>query len=133
MQDGLTRKLKTRPARTDDSVLGRSFKVVVLSGPRAGAAYELDRRRVTLGRGPGVDLAFDDAALSRQHAAFDFEDGGYRIRDLGSTNGLRVNGNRVQLCDLDNGDHIEMGTLVFQLVVEERETPPEVWDLSTER
>jgi pSer/pThr/pTyr-binding forkhead associated (FHA) protein len=133
MHDGLTRKLRTRSPEADDSVFftDHSVKVVAVSGPHAGLEYDLDRNRVTIGRGPGVDLAFDDAAMSRQHAAFDFVDGRFRIQDLGSTNGLRVNGNRVQASDLENGDKIEVGTLVLQLVIVERNVDPEVYDLTS--
>jgi pSer/pThr/pTyr-binding forkhead associated (FHA) protein len=85
---------------------------------------------VTLGRGPGVDLAFDDPAMSRQHAAIDFAEGAFRVHDLGSTNGLRVNGSRVQVSDLVHGDRIEFGTQVFQLVIDEREDTPNTYELT---
>src|SRR5262250_1689126 len=66
----------------DGAVVGRRFVV----GDRVG-----------LGRvaGPDVEVAIDDVKLSRRHAVVAVEDGRVRIRDEGSTNGTRVNGQRV--------------------------------------
>ena len=134
MRDGFTEKLKTRPQGTDRQAFFETYqaKLVSLTGRHAGMEYALDRDCVTMGRGPGVDLAFDDPAMSRQHAAVDYADGGFRIRDLGSTNGLRINGNRVQAEDIKHGDRLEVGTQVFQLVVEEREDAPNTFELTPE-
>lgn len=134
MRDGLTEKLATKVRKADMKGFLREFqaKIVALAGSEAGMEYDLDREHVTLGRGPGVDLAFNDAAMSRQHAVIDFVDEHFRVRDLGSTNGLRVNGNRVQASDLKPGDHIEVGGLVFQLVVDPRDTAPDVYELPSE-
>lgn len=123
MQDGRTRKVAQR--RGEDSF--ERFRsrhravLVVLEGRAVGAEYELARERLALGRGPGVDLALEDAALSKEHALLEYADGGFRVRDLGSTNGLFVNGERTQERALRHGDRIEAGEHRFQLVVEERE------------
>jgi len=66
--------------------------LVVLSGESAGTEFALEEPKVTLGRGAEADVAFSDTAMSREHAVVEFTDGGYRIRDLGSTNGTLVNG-----------------------------------------
>jgi pSer/pThr/pTyr-binding forkhead associated (FHA) protein len=79
-----------------------------------------------------VDFAFDDPAMSRQHAAVDYADGGFKIRDLGSTNGVRVNGNKLQADEIKHGDRLEVGTQVFQLVIEEREDTPNTYELTPE-
>jgi len=134
MRDGFTEKLKTMPQGTDRQAFFEAYraKLIALTGRHAGMEYDLDRDCVTMGRGPGVDLAFDDPAMSRQHAAVDFSDGGFRIRDLGSTNGLRINGSRVQAEEIKHGDRLEVGTQVFQLVIEEREAAPNTYELTPE-
>jgi pSer/pThr/pTyr-binding forkhead associated (FHA) protein len=66
--------------------------LVVVRGKRAGKEHPLDRDKLVLGRGPGVDLAFEDDEMSSQHAAVEFAGEGFRVSDLGSTNGLFVNG-----------------------------------------
>jgi len=134
MRDGLTRKMD---ARGQAGALARFLerydpKIVALSGRDAGAVSALRSDRVTFGRGPGVDVAFDNPAMSRQHAALEFTGRSFRIRDLGSTNGLMVNGNRVQACELEHGDRFEMGGQVFQFVLDERESSPDVYELTSE-
>jgi pSer/pThr/pTyr-binding forkhead associated (FHA) protein len=134
MRDGLTEKMKARRQRTDlHEYLGEYRpKLVVLSGRDAGMEYPIDRERCIIGRGPGVDFPFDDSAMSRQHAAVDFAAGVFRIQDLGSTNGLRVNGNPVQSCEIEHGDRIEVGSLGFQFVIDELEDSPNTYELTAE-
>ena len=95
--------------------------IVVLNGDASGSEYVLDSQSVTIGRGPGVDLAIDDSAMSREHAVLELVRGGFRVRDLGSTNGVLLNGETVQAADLKHGDRFRLGDHTFQLVIEERE------------
>jgi len=60
---------------------------------------------VVLGRGVEADVQLPDTGVSRRHAQID----GTRVEDLGSTNGTRVNGHRVQAADLQDGDRITLG------------------------
>ena len=126
MGDTRTRRLETTPREESfsDFLANQHAAVVVLSGNAAGNEFTLDQPKVSLGRGPGVDLAFDDAAMSREHAVFEFSDGGYRIRDLGSMNGTLVNGEAIQVGDLDHGDRLRIGEHVFQFILEMREPEP---------
>ncbi|MFQ5514786.1 MAG: FHA domain-containing protein [Myxococcota bacterium] len=94
--------------------------LVVLSGPAAGSEHPLDRHSVSIGRGPGVDLAFEDPAMSREHALLELVEDAFRIRDLGSTNGVQINGEAVQVADLKHGDRIQLGEHHFQYVLEEQ-------------
>jgi len=104
-------------------------KVVVVSGGAVGEEFSLDQDRVTLGRGPGVDLMFNDPAMSRQHAVLTYTSDGFRLQDLGSTNGLLVNGKPVQAAEIDHGDRFEVGGHELQLVILEREETPETYEL----
>ena len=106
-------------------------KVTVVSGPGAGAGFTIDRERVIVGRGPGVDRAFDDPAMSRQHAAIEFSGNGFRLRDLGSTNGTLLNGTTVQSAELRDGDRFEIGGRRFLLAIEEREREPDAYELKS--
>jgi len=129
MRDGQTMKL----TRRGDHVAAAGFleahevSLVTLSGATAGNEYALDQAPMTLGRGPGVDLAFDDAAMSQRHAAFELCSEGFRIRDLGSTNGVRVNGAATQAADLKHGDRLAIGQHEFQVVVAARKRAPRAW------
>ncbi len=130
MRDGSTRKLQATGASTPHEFLARNQVVLVtLSGPDAGTEFALERERTLIGRGPGVELSFADQAMSRQHAALELHADGFRLRDLGSTNGCLVNGARVAAADLKHADRIQIGEHEFQLVVSERSRPPRAHQL----
>ena len=103
--------------------------LVVVRGKGAGGEHALDRPKLVLGRGPGVDVAFDDAEMSRQHIAVEFTGGGFRLCDLGSTNGTLVNGTLVRARELAHGDRIEIGQHVVQLRLEQHEIEPQVYSV----
>jgi hypothetical protein len=65
----------------------------------------------TLGRSRDADIVLDDANASRKHAEVRPSGGSWIVRDLGSTNGVKVNGRRIQGAQsLKRGDVIELGT-----------------------
>ena len=131
MRDGLTRKLAVgeRDADFTRFLAGVRASLVVLEGAVAGAEHEIERPCTSLGRGPGVDLAFADPAMSKQHACVEWADGSLRVRDLGSMNGVLVNGAPVQAADLKHGDRFQLGEHVFQLVLEQRRREPRAYVL----
>ena len=63
-----------------------------------------------MGRGSEAGLVLDDTGVSRAHARIDPGLQGFTIFDLGSRNGLFVNGDRVQERVLRDGDRIQLGT-----------------------
>ena len=131
MRDGVTvrREHGNAPENVADFLERWRPALVVISGVAAGSEFIVDRVRTTVGRGPGVDLAFADAEMSQQHAAIEFADGGFRLCDLGSTNGTYVNGALVRVCELKNADRVQLGRFVFQFVLEERALSPRVYVL----
>jgi hypothetical protein len=70
--------------------------------------YELTGTTV-LGRSRDCDITVDDVNISRRHAEIRREDGAYWVVDLGSTNGIEVNGQRVDRAKLLNNDRIVFG------------------------
>ena len=81
-----------------------------------GRTHELGGRRVVLGRSKECDIQVADPNASRRHAELRREGDAYWLVDLGSTNGLDVNGKRTQRAKLANGDRVTIGTteLVFK-------------------
>ncbi len=72
----------------------------------------------TVGRSRDCDVVLDDAGISRQHAELRPGPDGWTVADLGSTNGVRVNGAQVRGVQLlRSGDRVELGSteLVFEL------------------
>jgi pSer/pThr/pTyr-binding forkhead associated (FHA) protein len=131
MADTYTRKLETTPRDQSfpDFLAKHRAAIVVLSGSAAGSEFSLDEPKISLGRGPNADLTFDDSAMSREHVVIEFSDGGFRIRDLGSMNGTLVNGEAIQVGDLDHGDRLRIGEHVFQFILEMREPEPKTYVL----
>ncbi len=77
----------------------------------AGKTELLGSGGATLGRSHEADIMLDDANVSRRHAEVRPSGGSWTVRDLGSTNGVKVNGRRIQGAQsLKRGDVIELGT-----------------------
>lgn len=84
----------------------------------AGRQVVLPAQGAVIGRSRECDIVLDDSGISRRHAQIRPAAGGWSVQDLGSTNGLRVNGQRVQgTTRLQGGDRVEMGSteIVFEL------------------
>ncbi|MGH1493847.1 MAG: FhaA domain-containing protein [Acidimicrobiales bacterium] len=74
-----------------------------------GAHYKLKNSVMTIGRLSGSDIVIDDQNVSRQHAELHPMGDSYQLIDLGSTNGCKVNGQRVDRHILVDGDEITLG------------------------
>ncbi|HEY8076348.1 MAG TPA: FHA domain-containing protein, partial [Labilithrix sp.] len=76
-----------------------------------GQAYNVDKDRYLLGRSKTqADLRLEDANVSRQHAMIERVGNAWYVVDLGSTNGVYVQGERVARRALRDGDVIEITT-----------------------
>ena len=133
MKDGRTRQVPVSKAERRDGYLAtHSVSLVFASGPLAGSEVALEKPRVTVGRGKDAEIVVEDASISHQHAALELGSNGYRIRDLGSTNGVVVNGARMALAELKHGDRISLGQIEFRYVVEARKSAPKTHSLDSE-
>lgn len=81
------------------------------NGPR----IELKRDISVLGRTAGCDILIDHESLSRRHAVLVMTDGLVVVRDLITTNGTRVNGQRVRWAALMPNDRISFGAIRFRI------------------
>jgi hypothetical protein len=72
--------------------------------------------RFTIGREPACDMTLPDRTVSRWHASLKREDDGWLLTDLGSTNGTRLNGWRVNApISVAPGDLVSFGAATFVL------------------
>jgi pSer/pThr/pTyr-binding forkhead associated (FHA) protein len=70
-----------------------------------GETFQVTKDRFIIGRGKqSSDLTIKDPNVSRQHAMIEFLNGQYYIVDMGSTNGVEYNGQRVQRKVINEGD-----------------------------
>jgi len=72
----------------------------------------------SIGRVESADLQIDDARVSREHAVILREGKTYRVRDLHSTNGTLLNGQRVQDAELTDGDILVIADVEFTFYTE---------------
>jgi hypothetical protein len=88
--------------------------VVRSGGGRAGEHFVPQGDRTTIGRSPDCDIFLDDVTVSRRHAEFRREGGGFVVHDVGSLNGTYVNRQRIDVAALAGGDEVQIGK--FRLV-----------------
>ncbi len=75
----------------------------------AGRRRILDSKRAVLGRSRDVDVQIEDPNVSRRHAEVVQQGSTWWVIDLGSTNGVEVDGSRVQRARLDDGTSFVIG------------------------
>jgi hypothetical protein len=94
---------------------GRRRAIVVANGKR----LVVPPGGALIGRSREADIVLDDSNVSRRHAELAPSGQGWLIQDLGSTNGVRVNGRQVEgPHPLESGDRIELGTVSVTFEVE---------------
>lgn len=91
----------------------------VVSGKQAGSTIPLQKGKFLIGREHDCHLRPNSDLVSRHHCAFTVDDYTVHVRDLGSTNGTFVNGERARgLVLLKPGDHVSVGKLEFEVVID---------------
>lgn len=86
----------------------------MVKGVPPDGVYAIDGP-VRVGRGDENEVFLADPGVSRAHAIVDVTDGTPRVRDLESTNGTFVNGRRVKVKALRNGDELRFGSTTMRL------------------
>jgi len=89
--------------------------LTIISGPQKGKRFEITRENTLVGRHPDLaDIHLDDLTVSARHAYILQREGRFILKDLESTNGSFVNGQRVRGAHLNNQDVITLGTVDLQ-------------------
>lgn len=78
--------------------------------------FELGEDRVTIGRTEENVLVLADEGISREHAAIEYENGDYFIVDLGSSNGVFLNNEKVEKAKLKYWDEIQIHNFVIKFM-----------------
>lgn len=94
--------------------------------------FQLDRQKVQIGRGSENDIVVECGSVSVRHAMMERVEGGYQLRDLGSTNGIKLEGVVHDLIPLRPGLSVKIGDVTFDFTLSDeerealaREKPPE--------
>jgi hypothetical protein len=100
---------RTAPLTSTRAIVSMGDRRYVLEGPVAA-----------LGRSRECDCVFEDPNISRRHAELrQASNGDWTVRDLGSTNGVKINGRRVDSARLAPGDEVTLGTTSFVFDIEQ--------------
>jgi predicted component of type VI protein secretion system len=75
----------------------------------------LDKPVLLIGRHPECDVQLESRKISRRHCCLAQLDDALAIRDLGSTNGIRINGAEAREGRLEAGDEVMIGDLRYQI------------------
>jgi uncharacterized protein YkwD len=106
-----------RILRTDYGKLGTLMAAairLVLIGSDTPRVYPLVKKRITIGSAPDNDIVIQHESVSRTHAVISRRFGRFRVHDLSSTNGTRVNGHRgARSYRFRPGDELQFGKVRF--------------------
>jgi transcriptional regulator with GAF, ATPase, and Fis domain len=94
---------------TNGELVARRWKIEVTGGPDAGKTLVRDSGSVVVGTHPDADLVLKDDAVSRYHLELKLLAEGVLVVDLGSTNGTKVGGVRVDRALVQAGGSVRVG------------------------
>lgn len=83
--------------------------------------FDLDSGVVTIGRGSDNDITLESGSVSVHHAEMQRITGGYQLCDIGSTNGIKLDGVRCETIPLVNGITVTIGDVAFDFSLSEDE------------
>jgi two-component system, NtrC family, response regulator GlrR len=92
----------------------RRFRLTVVEGPLAGLTWESSAAGGSVGSHPRNDLVLDEPTVSRFHCELQVGPEGVSVRDLGSLNGVVVDGVRIKEALLRGGSLLRLGALVVR-------------------
>ncbi len=91
------------------------ISIAVIKGARAGYIYHLDKPYILIGRGK-VDLIIPDKEVSRKHLAVEVRNEKVFLRDLGSTNGSFIDGEKVSIIEIFDQTEFKIGQTTLMLI-----------------
>jgi predicted component of type VI protein secretion system len=97
-------------------------RLVAQSPEFAGKSFELTGSEVTVGRLDDNTVQIEHASVSGHHAVLTLDELDYRLRDLDSTNGSRVNGEKITSQKLRRNDVVRLGNI--ELLYDSEHAPP---------
>lgn len=92
----------------------QSYRLEMMRGPEIGNSWDLTDR-LSIGKGPDNDIVIVDATVSRNHLVIEHTPQGYKVRDLGSTNGTYLDNARIVEAYLKPAMELRVGEVVLKL------------------
>ncbi len=107
---------KTSPFEPPDIPEANDAAVVIIRGEPFGKSIAVSGKPIAFGRSSSCDIQFAEDSVSRRHCQIWHSEKGYRVQDLGSTNGTRLNDQKITNANLEDGDLIGIGDIVLKFV-----------------
>lgn len=89
--------------------------ITILNGDEIGKSYSWTADQIRIGRNSANDFVISNASVSGEHCIIERCDGGWRVKDLGSTNGTRVNEARITMTTIHRNDVIALGDIALSI------------------
>ncbi|EKD52363.1 MAG: hypothetical protein ACD_62C00045G0008 [uncultured bacterium] len=105
-------KEKLAPSNNDKFDSESVYYLKLVGGEHEQKEFPL-KENIAIGRSPSSDIVLKAPKVSRQHAAINMYNNQYIIIDLKSSNGVYVNGTKIDECVLNSGDEISIGGYRF--------------------
>ena len=87
--------------------------ITILNGEEIGKTYTWEADQIRIGRNSANDFVISDASVSGEHCIIERCESGWRIKDLDSTNGTRVNEVRISMTTVHRNDVINLGDIAL--------------------
>lgn len=98
-----------------DQVMTSSPVMELISGPEKGRLFNVEGKRLNIGRAEDNEICISGEGVSRNHAVIEMNpEGRYLIKDNESRNGVQVNGSTIKYHMLQTGDVVRIGNVVFR-------------------
>ncbi len=101
---------------------GEMGRLKVVQGPDYGAIYVIVGNKASIGRGEDNDAVISDLKASRRHAEFQLLATGWTVRDIGSANGIVVNGKQTRSSPIKLGDTVTLGETTLEFITADAAT-----------
>ncbi len=101
---------------------GEVARLKVVQGPDYGSVYVLRGSPVSIGRGEDCDVMLTDLKTSRKHATVHLTGNHWTVKDLGSANGIKVNGEHSAGSPIYTGDSVGLGETILEFFTRESDT-----------
>ena len=116
---------ETRLGPTLETARYERARLSVTRGPDQGLQLEAAGRTLCIGSAHDCDVVLHDDTVSRRHCEIELNEHGFRVRDLGSTNGVCCAGLRIHSVDCLSAVELQLGETTLQVTplsqVEDRE------------
>ena len=111
-----TASMEVYEGANEESVLAGLVPLYAQAPAALAGVYPLPGSRMVVGRDEGCEIRIEASAVSRRHAFIERDASGFKVTDLGSRNGIFVDGVHLASSYLEHGTEIRIGDAVFKFV-----------------